>query len=372
MKLYEYMGKDIFRREGIAVPRGQIFFSVLGVEDYARELGSVVVKSQVLFGGRGKGGGIKFADNPGLCVESARELLGSKLGGMAVEAILVEEKLNIEKEYYLAITIDSDRRKPVVIASAHGGVNIEEVSEELLVKMHVDVHIGIQPYFGREVARRMGLPMAEMKQFASFLCKVYELFRKYDAELVEINPLVVTNGKLVAADAKVTLDHEALYRIPQWVPRVEIRSERELLAAEIGISFVELEGDIGVMSNGAGITMATLDIINHFGGSPRNFMDAGGGASMEVTAMALEILLSSNPKALLVNIFGGITRCDDVARAFAQVKEKMGIQVPVVIRLAGTNEQAGVEILKQQGITAFKDIQEAVVNLLEQKSQEVS
>jgi len=365
LKLYEYMGKDIFRREGIPVPRGKAFFSPEGVADFVSGLPSAVVKSQVLSGGRGKAGGIKFPGTPAEAEAAAGELLSTVIKDLPVHAVLVEERLQIDKEYYVAITVDGARRKPLVIASAHGGVDIEEVAEEHLVKMHVDVHAGLQPYFGREVARRMGLPPDEARQLSQLLVKMYHLFRTYDAELVEINPLVVSGNQLVAADAKITLDDEASFRFPDWLPRVEERTEKEQRAAEIGISFVELGGDIGVMANGAGITMATLDMIHHFGGSPRNFMDAGGGAGTEATARALEILLSTNPKAILVNIFGGITRCDDVARAFARVKETVGIPVPIVIRLVGTNEEAGVEILKQQGINAYRTVQDAVARAVE-------
>lgn len=365
MKLYEYMGKDILRREGIPVPRGQAFLSPSGVADFAAQLPGIVVKSQVLSGGRGKAGGIKFPASAMEAEAAAQELLTSLVKDLPVHAVLVEEKLKIDREYYLAITVDGGKRKPLVIASAHGGMDIEEVPEEQIIKLHVDVHAGIQPYLGREVARRMGLPVSEVKPFSDLLVKLYHLFRKYDAELVEINPLVVSEGKLIAADAKITIDDEAAYRFPEWLPRVEERTDLELKAAEIGISFVELAGDIGVMANGAGITMATLDMINHFGGSPRNFMDAGGGAGTEATAKALEILLSTNPKVILVNIFGGITRCDDVARAFSQVKESIGISVPLVIRLVGTNEEAGVEILRQQGMSAYRNIEEAVAKAVE-------
>ncbi|WP_003540988.1 ADP-forming succinate--CoA ligase subunit beta [Desulfotomaculum nigrificans] len=365
MKLYEYMGKDIFRKEGIPVPRGQAFFNPTGVAEYAAGLPAVVVKSQVLSGGRSKAGGIKFPATATDAAAAAEALLGTVIKDLSVQAVLVEEKLTIDKEYYVAITVDGARRKPLVIASAYGGVDIEEVPEHQLVKMHVDVHSGIQPYMGREVARRMGLPAGEAKQFADILVKMYTIFRKYDAELVEINPLVVSGDKLVAADAKFNIDDEASFRWPDWLPRVEERSQLELRATELGISFVELDGDIAVMANGAGITMATLDMLNHFGGSPRNFMDAGGGASTEATAKALEILLSTNPRAILINIFGGITRCDDVARAFAHVRETTGIPVPIVIRLVGTNEQAGIEVLQQQGMSAYRNIDEAVVKVVE-------
>ncbi|GAB6157420.1 ADP-forming succinate--CoA ligase subunit beta [Desulfotomaculum varum] len=365
MKLYEYMGKEILRREGIPVPRGRAFFSPAGVAEFVAGWSAAVVKCQVLTGGRGKAGGIRFTASPAETEAAAAEFLSSAIKDLPVQAVLVEEKLPIEKEYYVAVTVDGARRRPLVIASAHGGVDIEEVAEEHLVKLHVDVHAGLQPYFGREVARKMGLPPEQAGQFARLLVKLYRLFRTYDAELVEINPLVLCGDMLVAADAKITIDDEALFRLPEWLPRVEERTANERQAAEIGISFVELEGDIGVMANGAGITMATLDMIHHFGGSPRNFMDAGGGAGTEATARALEILLSTNPRAILVNIFGGITRCDDVARAFAQVKNSVGIPVPLVIRLVGTNEEAGVAILKQQGINVYRTAQEAVARVVQ-------
>ena len=365
MKLYEYMGKEIFCKEGIVIPKGKVFYSPEGVAKFTAGWTEAVVKSQVLSGGRGKAGGIKFTNSATETESAVRELFATEIRGLPVQAVLVEEKVKIEKEYYVAITVDGAERKPLILASVYGGVDIEDVSEDSLVKFYIDVHAGVQLHTGREVARRMGLPKEETKQFSELLVKMYHVFRKYDAELVEINPLVISENQIIAADAKITLDDEAAFRYPQWLPKVEERTERELMAAEIGISFVELDGDIGVMANGAGITMATLDIISHFGGTPRNFMDAGGGAGTEATAKALEILLSTNPKAILINIFGGITRCDDVARAFAQVQESVGITVPIVIRLIGTNEDAGVAILQQQGINAYRTIQEAVAKTVE-------
>ncbi|CCO07136.1 ADP-forming succinate--CoA ligase subunit beta [Desulforamulus hydrothermalis] len=365
MKLYEYMGKEILRREGIPVPRGRVFFSPAGVAEFVAGWSAAVVKSQVLTGGRGKAGGIRLTASPAEAEAAAAELLSTVIKDLPVQAVLVEEKLQIEQEYYVAVTVDGAGRRPLVIASAQGGVDIEEVAEEHLVKLHVDVHAGLQPYFGREVAGKMGLPPEQAGPFAQLLVKLYRLFRTYEAELVEINPLVVCGNTLVAADAKITIDDEALFRLPEWLPRVEERTAKERQAAEIGISFVELAGDIGVMANGAGITMATLDMIHHYGGNPRNFMDAGGGAGTEATARALEILLSTNPKAVLVNIFGGITRCDDVARAFAQVKNTAGIPVPLVVRLVGTNEEAGQEILKQHGINVYRTAQEAVARVVQ-------
>ena len=364
MKLYEYMAKDIFRTNGIPVPKGWVFTSAEEVTDFVAQVGSVAIKAQILSGGRGKAGGIKFAHDPEEAVEKARELLEMDVKGLKVDQILVEQKLNIEKELYVAITYDGARRKPLLIASAAGGVEIEQVAEELLVKRMIDINVGLQPYATREITRQLGLNGQIAKEVADIMLKLYRIFRKYDAELVEINPLVVANSQVLAADGKMTVDDDASFRFGDDVPLVEEKTAVERRAAELGISYVELDGEIGVMANGAGITMATLDLIKEFGSSSRNFMDAGGGTSREGTARALEILLSTQPKALLINIFGGITRCDDVAKAFIQVKETMDIQVPVVIRLVGTNEEAGVALLGEHGIESYRKIDEAVAKVV--------
>ncbi len=365
MKLFEYMSKELFKKYSIPVPKGRVFTDSEGIKDYADGLKDVVIKSQVLSGGRGKAGGVKFTASAEEAEKIAKELLASKVRGCAVEAVLVEEKLQVEKEIYLAITIDGAAKKPVIIASANGGINIEEAPENCLIKMFVDIHAGVQPYLARELARQINLTPEYFNQFADLLVKMYCLFREYDCELVEINPLVVSGDQLIAADAKITVDDDAAFRYPDDLPLVEERNEREKSAYMLGISYVELDGEIGVIANGAGITMATLDIINHYGGNPRNFMDAGGGANIEATAKALKILLSTKPKAILGNFFGGITRCDDVANAFAQVKRELGFDVPLVIRLVGTNEQAGIEILEKQGISSFRTIDEAVAKVVE-------
>ncbi|MEG6615554.1 ADP-forming succinate--CoA ligase subunit beta [Peptococcaceae bacterium 1198_IL3148] len=365
MKLFEHMGKELFRKYNIPVPEGKVFDNLDHLEEYVANLGAVIIKSQVLSGGRGKAGGIRFAKNPLDAKSAAEELLQTIVKGYPVKAVLVEKRLDIDQEIYLAITVDGSAKKPVIIASASGGMDIEEVAEDQIIKKYVDVHIGIQPYVGREIARRLGLQGNYLKQFASLLVNMYQLFRSYDCELVEINPLVICHDQLIAADAKVTVDDEAVFRYQPGMPMVDERSEREKKAHQLGISYVELDGDIAVMANGAGITMATLDILHHYGGKPRNFMDAGGGASTETTAKALEILLSTKPKAILANIFGGITRCNDVANAFKQVSEQLGIPVPLVIRLVGTNEQAGLDILKQQGIASFRTVHEAVAKVVE-------
>lgn len=358
MKLYEYMGKELFRQYGIPIPEGRVLREAKEAALVAQELGNVVIKTQILSGKRGKAGGIKFASNPEEAEEFAAFILNQAFHGHKAEEILVEEKLTIEQELYVAIIMDGSLKGPVLLASRYGGMDIEEVPDQDLIKLPIDLHAGIQPYFCREVTRRLGLSGDLAKQFSELLPRLYKLFREKDCELVEINPLVISQGSLIAADAKITIDDEALYRHPK-LPKVEERTAAEQKAHEIGLSFVQLDGDIAIMANGAGITMATLDTIQYYGGAPANFLDAGGGANVEQTAQALELLLSTNPKAIFINIFGGITRCDDVAKAFLQVKQEKSIDVPVVIRLVGTNQDLGVALLQEHGIVAYEHMQEA-------------
>jgi succinyl-CoA synthetase beta subunit len=366
MKLYEYMGKELLARYGVPVPRGRIATSPAEAAQAAREIGApVAVKAQILSGKRGKGGGIKFAPTPEEAEEKARTILGTLVQGHRVEHVLVEEQLKIDRELYVAITIDGAAKKPVLIASAQGGMDIEDVFEKYILKVYLDLCLGMQPYLARNVSRQLDLSGTHAKEMQDLLSKMYRVFREKDAELVEINPLVISGEKLIAADAKVTIDDEALYR-QKDLPIVEERTPLEKMAHEIGLSFVQLDGNIAVLANGAGITMGTLDTIQYYGGRPANFLDAGGGTGMEATAKGLEILLETNPKVILINIFGGITRCDDVANALVKVKrEKGGIPVPVVIRLAGTNEEEGKQILEENGFIVFKKMDEAAARAVE-------
>ncbi len=358
MKLYEYMGKELFAQYGIPVPGGRVARTPEEAAEITLEIGDSVIKSQILSGKRGKAGGIKFTADPAEAKEFAASLLGTELLGMPVQALLVEEKLKIDKEYYLAITIDGKRKCPVVLASVQGGMDIEDVPEEHMVRFHIDYKTGIMPFAAGEIVRKMGLEGTEEKQLREILGKLYKLFVEMDAELVEVNPLVVSRDRVIAADAKVTIDDEALYR-HRSLPAVDERTPSEKKAHGLGLAYVELDGDIGVMANGAGITMATLDTIQHYGGKAANFLDAGGGAGEEATAKALEMILERRPKAILINIFGGITRCDDVANALVSVKTKIGIPVPVVVRLVGTNQEQGRQILKEAGIESFDTMHEA-------------
>lgn len=358
MKLYEYLAKDVFARNGLPVPKGRVARTPEEAEAIAREIGEVAIKSQVLAGARGKAGGIAFAATPVEAREAAARLLGTEIRGFRVEQVLVEEKLKIERELYLGITVDKAAKEPLVIASNQGGMNIEDVPERQIIKRRIDIRLGLYPYVGREVARRLELAGEIARQVADTLTRLYRVFRNYDAELVEINPLVISGERVIAADARLNVDDDALYR-HRDLPLVEEGTELEKKIKALGLAYVELEGDIAVMANGAGITMATLDVLQRYGGRPANFLDAGGGAGVEPTAQAIEVLLMKKPKAMLINIFGGITRCDDVARAVVQVKTMRGIPVPLVIRLVGTNEVEGLEILRENGLAAYRSMDEA-------------
>lgn len=364
MKLYEYQAKELLRAAGIPVPGGRVVASPDEAAAACAELGPVALKVQVLAGGRGKAGGILFAGEPAEARAAARRLLGSTIREHVVERLLVEEKLSFHAELYLGVAVDGPRRRPLLLASAMGGVNIEDVPDAHLVKLPLDIRWGLLPYQARYVATRLGLTGDLWKQATDVALRLYGVWRRYDAELVEINPLVIrADGRVTAADARMTVDDDALFR-QQDLPKVEEGSPLELRVKALGLSYVELEGDIAVMANGAGITMATLDVIQRYGGRPANFMDAGGGASVEPTARAIEALLSTNPAAILINIFGGITRCDDVAKAIAQVKGRIGIGVPLVVRLVGTNEAAGVELLRSEGIEAYRSMDEAAAKVV--------
>jgi len=361
------MGKEIFAKFGLPVPKGRMVTTADEAAKAAEEIGGpVVIKSQVLSGKRGKAGGIKFAENPEGVKAAAEELFRMTIQDLPVESLLVEEKLQIDKELYLAITIDSATKQPVLIASVCGGMDIEEVADEHIIKKYIEVELGMQNFIASDVVRRLGIPLNGLhgKELVKIINCLYKLFIQKDAELVEINPLVISRDQVIAADSKVTIDDEALYR-QQDLPRVEERTKAEKAAHDLGLSFVELDGDIGVMANGAGITMGTLDTLTYYGGRPANFLDAGGGTGVEGTAKALELILSRNPKSIIINIFGGITRCDDVASAFASVKKTRGIPVPVVIRLVGTNQEAGRVILKDAGIEAYDFMQDAVKKAVE-------
>ncbi len=353
------MAKGVLTSVGVPVPQGRLAETPEEAAAAARELGPVAVKAQVLVGGRGKAGGVRLAGGPDEARAAAAAILGMDIHGLPVERVYCEERLEISQEIYLAIALDAAGRRPLLIASARGGVEIEQVPEKDIVRRGIDLPWGLPPYVARQVAARLQLPAALTSPFSDIACKLYRAFRECDAELVECNPLAVAGGRLVVADARLNLDDDAVWRHPE-LPRTSEATELESRVRALGLSFVELEGDIAVMANGAGITMATLDVLQHFGGRPRNFLDAGGGAAAGPMAQALDILLATGPRAVLINIFGGITRCDEVAAAILQVSESRGgIPVPVVVRLVGTNEEQGTAMLRQAGMSAFTSMREA-------------
>lgn len=358
MKLFEYMAKETLGAAGVEVPRGRLCRNPAEAAEAARVLGPVAIKAQVLVGGRGRAGGIRLAETPEEAQAHAQAILGMDIRGERVDVLWVEERLTIDQELYLAVAIDTAARRPVLIASAHGGVAIEEVPDKEIVRRHIDPAWGLSPYQARQVAVRLGLPRGVVAPFCAVAGRLYAVFGANDAELVECNPLALVAGRLVAADARLNVDDDALFR-QKALPRVEEATPLEARVRALGLAFVQLDGDIAVMANGAGITMATIDVLRRLGGRPMNFLDAGGGAATGPTAEALEILLSTGPRAALVNIFGGITRCDEVARAIVQVRAKRGADVPLVVRLVGTNEEEGTAILEAAGISAHTSMRAA-------------
>ena len=360
MKLYEYLAKGMLAEHGVPTGGGIVCDTPEQAEEAARQIGACAIKAQVLVGGRGKAGGIKLANTPAEAKARAREILGMNLKGFIVDKVLVDPQIKIEKEYYVSITLDGMSKLPLIMASAAGGVEIESVPHDQIVFSHVDIGTGLLAFQAREIARRIGLKGDLGKQFAKVVTGMYNAFRKYDAELVEINPLALTDGgtRLVAADGRFNVEDDSLFRHPEF-PKVEEGTELEKKVKAIGLAFVQLEGDIAVMANGAGMAMGTLDTLAHYGGRPANFLDAGGGSGVEPTAQAFDALLATNPKGIFVNIFGGITRCDLVAEAIIQVKQTKGINVPLVVRMVGTNDVRGREMLAENGIQAFTEMGEA-------------
>ncbi len=364
MNLYEYMGKKLFNDYHIPVPRNRVVNAAEEAGNAVRDMGGGVIKSQVLTGKRGKAGAIAFVDDPQEAVKEASRLLGMEVGGEKVETLLIEEKLPLDRELYLAITVEGEARRPVILASLDGGMDIEEVPDHRIVKWPLDILLGYHPFIAREICQQLGIKGKTVKSLTVLLGRVYRLFKEKDAELVEINPLGLCEEELIALDSKVVIDDDALYRQKE-LPRVEEKTALEKKAAQMGLAYVDLGGDIAVMANGAGITMATLDLVQHYGGTPANFLDFGGGAGEEKTSGALELLLGTNPQVILINIFGGITRCDVVARAFVNVREQQGVSIPFFFRLVGTNEEEGRRILEEDGIEVFTSMEEAVRRAVE-------
>jgi succinyl-CoA synthetase beta subunit len=353
MKLHEYQSKQIFAKYGIPIPKGRVAATADEAKQIAEELGGrTVIKAQVLVGGRGKAGGIRLAKNPKEAEDLATQILAMEIKGLPVRKVLVDEAANISKEIYLGITNDRAYKRPVMIASAAGGVDIEEVartSPEMIARIYIDPLLGLRDFQARDIAASIDLPHEYWRTFAEIARGLWQTFVETDATLAEINPLVITNdNRLLALDGKMTLDDNALYRHPDLADMrdIDIEAPAEVEARKYGLSYISLEGEIGCMVNGAGLAMATMDVIKLNGGEPANFLDIGGGAGAEKVAAALRIILSDpKVKAVLFNIFGGITRCDEVARgilaALADVKPK----IPMVVRLVGTNAEEGMRLL---------------------------
>lgn len=383
MKIHEYQAKAILAKFGVPVPRGEVAYTVEEAEAAARKIGgSVVVKAQIHAGGRGKGGGVKVGKDAAHATELAKQILGMTLvthqtgpEGRVVQRLLIEETLPIERELYLGIVLDRALGKPVFMASAAGGMDIEEVAATtpgLILKEPLEPGFGLQAFQARKLAFGMGIPAASVNAAVAAMTALATAYHAVDASLAEINPFILTTGgKVFALDAKFTLDDNALYRHKDLVELRDLNEEDplEVEASRFGLNYIKLDGSIACMVNGAGLAMGTMDIVKYAGGSPANFLDVGGGANAEQIRNAFRILLSDAAvKAVLINIFGGILRCDTLATGVVSAARELGIKVPIVIRMEGTNVEKGREILENSGFNftvaeGMKDAAEKVVAL---------
>jgi len=366
MKIHEYQGKEILKKYGVAVPRGEVAFNADDARAIAERLGGgvTVVKAQIHAGGRGKGGGVKVVKSPAEVRDAAAKMLGMRLvtyqtgpEGSVVKRVLVEEGLQIARELYLGIVLDRSTQKPVVMASQEGGVEIEKVAHETperIFKAFVDPALGLQPYQARQLAFQLGLTGDQIGKGVRMMTALYQAFVATDASLLEINPLIVTSGgDLIALDAKLNFDDNALFRHADIKELRDLDEEAplEVEASKYSLNYIKLDGTIGCMVNGAGLAMATMDIIKLAGGEPANFLDVGGGANAEQIKNAFRILMSdTSVKAVLINIFGGILRCDVLAQGVIAAVTDLGVRVPIVIRMEGTNVEIGKQMLKDSGL----------------------
>lgn len=375
MKLFEYEAKEVMASYGLPVPESILASNLDEVITAVDKLGPpVMLKAQVLVGGRGKAGGVKPAFSKDEAKALGHQIFSLYIKGEKVERILVEKMLEIEKEYFLAITIDRAERKPVVLASTMGGVDVEEAAREhpeAVVKSHVDPRFGLHPFQARRMAKQLGLDGERLLKFADVATKMYKIFDGLDAELVETNPIVLTrDGKLVLADARLNLVDDALFRHKEFqekaLERLPESTELERLAKSKGVTLVDLGGEIGVIGNGAGLTMATIDLVLHYKGRPACFLDVGGGATPEEFVRALQPLIEHpRVKVILINILGGITRCDEVAKGIKKAYDEISPSKPLVVRLSGTNEEEGRRILDEVGIKAFASMNDAAIRAVE-------
>jgi succinyl-CoA synthetase beta subunit len=355
MDLLEYQGKQLFQRHGVPVPSGRPASTVDEALDAADEIGyPCVIKAQVQIGGRGKAGGIKLANDRNEAAEHAEAILGMDIRGLTVHELWVEQASEIASEYYASVIFDRSAKAPLIMLSTKGGMDIEQVAEEdpgAIARLHVDPLLGYQDFHGRRLAFEAGVDSDVVRPVGAMLAKLYEVFIEEDATLVEVNPLIVTPSREVRAlDAKVTLDDNALFRHPENAALRDLsgEDEQERMAKERGLTYVKLDGDIGILGNGAGLVMSTLDVVAEAGGAPANFLDAGGGSKAEAITNAVEVILSDpKVKAVLFNIFGGITRGDEVAKGLIEAFHQINPTVPFVVRLDGTNDQEGRALLAE-------------------------
>lgn len=366
MKLFEHEAKKLLKELGIPVPQGYVASSADQAVEAARQIGKpVVLKSQMLVAGRGKAGGIKFADDTADVKEIAAGLLGQIIKGCLVNTLLVEEKLSIAEQFYASVTVDRLARKYAVLASTSGGVDIEEIartSPDKIVRHRIDPEAGLTGSDTVGLMARLGLTKSDAEKFAAVTNTLYRAAMDYDAELIELNPLVKTSsGEFVAADARIIVDDNAIFRHPEFQERSLARPDDTPLEAEARkqkLSYVDLDGDIGIAGNGAGLMMATIDLVQTAGGQPGDFLDIGGAGNIK---KGITLLISKPEiRVVFINVFGGITRCDVVAEGIVQVLKETSTQKPVVVRLMGTNDEEGTRILKQAGITAHRDLEESV------------
>ena len=398
MKLFEFEAKQIMRECGLATPRGGVAGTPAEAAAIARELGKpVAIKAQILVAGRGKAGGIAFADDAQAAGEVAAKLIGATIKGCRVEKLLVEEKLNIAEQFYASLTIDRQARRYVALASADGGVDIEQVAAEsagAIARHRIDPDVGFPQSEAESLVKRiprisqhMLESMREKKAdphlesnvsaFGSVLATLFRLAIEHDAELVEINPLVkVASGEFVAADARIILDDNDLFRHPEFSDRGLTRADdtpKEAEARREDLTYVDLAGDIGIVGNGAGLVMATMDLIRLHGGEPANFLDIGGGAQAEVISKGLTFVMSKpEVKAVLINVLGGITRCDEVARGVIEALNGTGTKKPIAVRMMGTNEREGTEMLHKAGVTVYADMETAADEIMKLKGRQVN
>jgi len=366
MKIHEYQAKAILSRYGVPVPQGEVVLAAADADAVAKQLGggTVVVKAQIHAGGRGKGGGVKVVRGPDEAVRAAADMIGMRLvtyqtgpSGQVVQRVLIEQGVKIKRELYLGIVIDRSTEKPVLMVSPDGGVEIEKVAEqtpERIFKEYIDPGIGLSSYQTRKLAFALGLEGGQIAQAGKLMTAVYETFKNTDASLIEVNPLIVTEeGTLLALDAKMNFDDNALYRHPDIKELRDVAEEEplEVEASKFSLNYIKLDGTIGCMVNGAGLAMATMDIIKLAGGEPANFLDVGGGANAEQIKNAFRILMSDkNVTAVLINIFGGILRCDILAEGVIAAVKDLGVRVPIVIRMEGTNVEQGKQMLRDSGL----------------------